>query len=123
MLDKTERRASEMKKVVSEIIATGLKDPRIPMMSSVVHLKLTKDLKYATIYVSVYGDEKEKADCMEALKSANGFIRREIGQRMKIRSLPELTFKLDESMEYAAYMSDLIDKTIKADENSEENDD
>ena len=107
-MDRTVRIAAEMQRVISEIIRNDLKDPRIPLMTSVMNIKLAKDLKYA---------EEEKKAAIAALKNSAGYIRREIGQRMIIRALPELTFTLDESLERGAYMSKLIDQVVKNDEN------
>lgn len=119
-MDRTVRIAAEMQRVVSDIIRNDLKDPRIPLMTSVMNIKLAKDLKYAKIFVSVYGTDEEKAQALAALKSSSGYIRHEIGQRMIIRALPELTFAIDESMERGAYMSRLIDEVIGNDENNVE---
>lgn len=113
MADRIIRIANEMKKVISDLLMYELKDPRIPVMTSVVQVKLTKDLKYGKVYVSVFGNEAEKAQALIALKNSAGFIKREIGKRMIIRAIPELTFEIDESMEYGAYMSELIDKTVR----------
>ncbi|NLN05379.1 MAG: 30S ribosome-binding factor RbfA [Clostridiaceae bacterium] len=113
------RIANEMKKVISDILMYELKDPRIPQMTSVTKVDLTKDLKYAKVYVSVYGSEAEKASCMLALKKSAGYIRREIGKRMIIRILPELNFKLDESIEYGAYISELINKVVPREESDD----
>jgi ribosome-binding factor A len=107
-MDRTDRIASEMKRVVSDIIRTELKDPRIPVVTSVTRLKLAKDLKFAKIYVSFFGNEAEKKGAMQALKASAGLIRYQIGQKMTIRALPELTFALDESIEYGSYMTERI---------------
>ena len=116
-----------MKRVVSDIIRTELKDLRIPVVTSVTRLKLAKDLKFAKIYVSFYGSEADKKGAMQALKASAGLIRYQIGQKMTIRALPELTFALDESIEYGSYMSERISqvraedkmKEAKAEEASE----
>lgn len=115
MADRTIRIANEMRKVISDILMYELRDPRIPQMTSVVKVDLTKDLKFAKVHVSVFGNEAEKASCMLALKKSAGYIRREIGKRMIIRALPELSFELDESMEYGAYITELIDKVVTKD--------
>ncbi len=107
-MDRTDRIASEMKRVISDIIRNEVKDPRIPLITSVTNIKLAKDLKYAKVYISIYGDESQKAGAMNALKSSAGFIRRLIGQKMTIRALPELNFELDTSIEYGSYISEKI---------------
>jgi len=112
MMDRTERISEEMKKEVSAIIQNELKDPRLPKMVSVTSAEVTKDLRYAKIYVSVMGSEEEKENALKGLKSASGFIRREIGQRLKLRYTPELIFHLDNSIERGVYISKLIEETL-----------
>ena len=116
-MDRTVRIAAEMQRVISDIIRNDLKDPRIPLMTSVITVKLAKDLRYAKVYCSVYGTEEERQKALKALENSAGYIRREIGQRMIIRALPELTFCLDDSIEKGAYMTELIDKVVREDEN------
>ena len=112
-MDRTERIAGEMRRALSDIIQNELKDPRIPLVTSITNIKLAKDLKYAKIYISVFAGDEEKKVAIEALKGSSGFIRRALGQKMIIRSLPELTFVLDESLEYGAYMNKKIDELNK----------
>lgn len=112
-MDRTERIAGEMRRALSDIIQNELKDPRIPLVTSITNIKLAKDLKYAKIYISVFAGDEEKQAAIEALKGSSGFIRRALGQKMIIRSLPELTFVLDESLEYGAYMNKKIDELNK----------
>lgn len=105
-----------MQKVISTIIATRLKDPRVPFMTSVTGVKMSSDLSHATVFISVYGDEKTKKDAMDALEHAKGFIRYEAVQEIKLRIAPELHFKLDNSLDEAVRMEALISKTIAEDE-------
>lgn len=86
-----------------------LKDSRIPLMTSVVAVNVTNDLRYAKAYISVMGDDKTKARAMEGLRSAAGFIRREIGKRVDLRYTPEFVFELDKSIEHGSH----IDKLLK----------
>jgi len=111
-MDRLERISEEMKKEVSSIIQYELKDPRLPQMVSVTSAEVTRDLRYAKIYVSVLGSEEEKENALKALKSAQGFIRREIGHRLKLRYTPELVFHLDNSIERGVYITRLIDETL-----------
>ncbi|MDP4153109.1 MAG: 30S ribosome-binding factor RbfA [Bacillota bacterium] len=97
----------EFKREISEIIR-DLKDPRIPMMTSVINVEVTPDLKYAKVYTSVMGTEEEGKEAVKALTSAAGFIRREIGARMSIRAIPEITFQLDSSIAYGAHISKIL---------------
>lgn len=86
-----------------------LKDSRIPLMTSVVAVNVTNDLRYCKAYISVMGDEAAKKKAMEGLKSAAGFIRREIGKRVDLRYTPEFIFELDDSIEHGSH----IDKLLK----------
>lgn len=112
-LDRTDRISEEIKRELSDIIRNGIKDPRLPDFVSITSVRVTKDLRYAKVFVSVLGDESKKQDAMAALKHAAGFIRHEIGQRINIRFTPEFTFTLDDSIEKGMYLSKLIDQTVK----------
>ncbi len=112
-MDRTNRISEEMKKEVSNIIQNDLKDPRLPQMVSVISANVTRDLRYAKIFISVFGSEEEKKNALSALKSAAGFIRREVGHRMQLRYTPEMQFELDNSIEHGAYISKLINDTMK----------
>jgi len=116
MVDRINRISEEVKKEVSNIIRSELKDPRLPSMVSVVSANVTKDLRYAKIYVSVLGTDEEKKSAMQALKSASGFIRREVGRRVQLRYTPELHFELDTSIEHGVYITKLINETVKEDD-------
>ncbi len=113
------RLSGEMRRVISDIIRLDVKDPRISELMSVTDVKVTEDLKFAKVYISVYGDYEPT---LEALKSAKGFIRREVGKKIKMRITPELIFEKDDSIEKGIYMSSLINKVIN-DEAEKRNDD
>lgn len=85
-----------------------VKDSRIPMLTSIVSVNVTNDLSYAKVYVSVMGDEETQKKAIEGLKSASGFMRREIGRKMTIRYTPELIFEIDHSIEHGAHINDVI---------------
>lgn len=104
---RTDRISEEIKKELSSVIRE-LKDPRIPMMTSVVSVSVTNDLRYAKAFISVMGTDEEKKDAIRALSSAQGFIRREIGSRIKLRCVPEFTFTQDTSIEYGAHINKLL---------------
>ena len=89
-----------------------LKDSRIPVMTSVVSVNVTNDLRYAKAYISVMGDEKTKQKAMDGLNSAAGFIRREIGKRVILRYTPEFVFEADDSIEHGSHIDKLL-KNIK----------
>ncbi len=112
-MDRTNRISEEMKKEISNIIQNELKDPRLPQMVSVMSANVTRDLRHAKVFISVFGSEEEKKSALSALKSAAGYIRREVGHRMQLRYTPELQFELDNSIEHGAYITRLINDTMK----------
>ena len=103
----------EVQRELSEIIRSGIKDPRIHPMTSVVAVEVTPDLKYCKAYVSVLGDAEAGKATIEGLKSAEGFVRRELARRVNLRNTPELKFILDQSIEYGVNMSHLIDEVTR----------
>lgn len=109
---RTDRISEEVRKNLSDIIRE-LKDPRIPLMTSVVSVEVTRDLKYAKAYISVMGDDETKKNALAGLKSASGFIRREVGERVLLRALPEFTFVLDNSIEHGAHINELIHSVME----------
>ena len=112
-MDRTVRISEEMKREISAIIQSELKDPRLSRLISVTNVNVTKDLRYAKVYVSIMGNDEEKKNALEGLKSAAGFIRREVGHRIQLRYTPEVQFELDNSIEHGAYISKLINDAVK----------
>ena len=106
-MERTDRIAEEIKKVISEMIQSELKDPRVKGLISITKVTITKDLKFCKVYVSVMGADKEEV--LQGIKSGAGYMRKEIGNRVQIRILPELQFVIDDSIEYGAH----IDKVIR----------
>ena len=99
----------EVKREISTIIRNEIKDPRLTAMVSVTDVKVTKDLRYAKVFVSIFGkDEEEKNNTFLALKNASGYIRREIGQRINLRYNPQIIFELDDSINYGMHIEELI---------------
>lgn len=112
---------SEVQREMSQIIREDLKDPRIHPMTSVMSVEVTPDLKYAKIFVSVLGNEEEKEKTMEGLKKSSAYARHQLAHRMNLRNTPELTFVLDNSIEYGVMMSERIQRlNHSSEENSEE---
>ena len=99
----------EVQRELSQIIRSGIKDPRIHPMTSVVAVEVTPDLKYCKAYISVLGDEEAGKATIEGLRSAASFVRRELAHRVNLRNTPEIKFILDQSIEYGISMSKLID--------------
>ena len=110
----------EVKRELSEIIRRGVKDPRIHPMTTVVSAEVTPDLKFCKVYISVLGSEEAGKETIQGLKSAEGYIRRELARRVNLRNTPKLQFIFDQSIEYGVNMSHLIDQVAKADGNGDE---
>jgi len=106
------RLSEEIKRALSDIIRSDVKDSRISELMSITGVQVTEDLKFAKIYVSDY---KDIDTTLIALESAKGFIKREIGKRVKMRIIPELIFMRDDSIERGLHISKLIDKVIEED--------
>ena len=119
---KNTRINGEVQKELSRIIQNGIKDPRIAPLTSVVSVEVAPDLKTCKAYISVLGSEKAAADTLAGLKSAEGFIRRQLAHTVNLRNTPEIRFILDESIEYGVNMSKLIDDVTKKDSNSHRQD-
>ncbi len=98
----------ELARELANIIRTEVKDPRVNSMTSVIKVETTADLKYCKVFVSVLGNEEDKANVMKGLKNASGFMRHLLAERVNLRNTPELIFKLDDSVEYAIKMDKLI---------------
>ena len=105
----------EVQRELSEIIRSGIKDPRIHPMTSVVAVEVTPDLKYCKAYISVLGDEEAAKATVEGLRSASSYVRRELARRVNLRNTPEIKFILDQSIEYGVNMSKLIDDVARRD--------
>lgn len=116
MSHRSGRLSEAIKKEVSSIIQQELKDPRIGF-ASITSVNVTGDLRYATIYISVLGDENQTKDTITALKRAQGYIRTEIGRRIKLRYTPEILFELDDSISHGAKVMKLLREVNKEGEN------
>lgn len=118
---KNTRINTEVQHELSKIIREEIKDPRINQMTSVVSAEVAPDLKSCKAYISVLGDEESQKSTLEGLQSAEGFIRRQLAQRINLRNTPEVRFIIDQSIEYGVNMSKLIDEVNKKDNLSETN--
>jgi len=101
------RLAEAIKEEVSDILRNDLKDPRIGF-ASITAVEVSGDLRHAKIFVSVLGDQQQKADTMKGLESASGYIRSELGRRIRLRFTPEIVFRLDESIERGVRIAQLL---------------
>ncbi|WLR43503.1 30S ribosome-binding factor RbfA [Bacillus carboniphilus] len=111
------RVAEQMKKELSDIISKKIKDPRVGFVT-VTDVRVTGDLQIATVYISVLGDESKRKETLQGLAKAKGFIRSEVGQRIRLRKVPEIEFEFDESIEYGNRIDQLIHEVKK--QNSDE---
>jgi ribosome-binding factor A len=117
MPDNRKRRlAGEFRKILSEIIHTEIKDPRLSGLCSITDVEITKDLKFAKVKVSVLGTEEEKKSALDTLKRASGYVRKVLAENMSIRRVPELLFVGDDSIEYSIHISKVIEDMHKQSE-------
>ncbi len=114
-----ERLAEELKKTISQVIFE-MKDPRIPVLTSLTSVEVSPDLKYSKAHVSVYGDDASVKEAVEALNHAAGFIQHEVASRMTIRRVPQIKFVGDDSIAYSVHISEIIRSLHKDDDKSEE---
>ena len=112
MPHRPERVREFIKEQVSEIIQHQLKDPRIGF-ASVTEVEVSADLRYAKVFISVLGDAQAKTDTMAGLQSAQGYVRSELSRRLQMRFTPEISFRLDESIERGTRIVTLIRKVTK----------
>ncbi len=110
MADRIVRISEEIKRALANILRDDIKDPRMPSFVTVMRVDVTRDLKYAKAYISVMGSDEDKKNCLAALKSATGYIRREIGRRVIIRAIPEITFIIDDSVDYGFKIDKLLNE-------------
>ncbi|RNC28075.1 MAG: Ribosome-binding factor A [Candidatus Dichloromethanomonas elyunquensis] len=114
------RLAESIKEEVSKIIREDLKDPRLGFVT-VTDVEVADDLRYAKIFVSIMGQEDVVKNSMEVLERASGYIRSEIGKLIRLRYVPEITFKYDHSIEHGAHISKLLREVeVKGDPKDDE---
>ncbi|MCF0223896.1 MAG: 30S ribosome-binding factor RbfA [Fibrobacter sp.] len=108
MSRRTDRLNEQFREEISKLLQNGLKDPRVSSLASITRVEITEDLSYAKIMVSVMGDDKDKRDSLIGLKNSAGYIRGVLGKALKIRKIPELSFVLDENLEHAMHIEDIL---------------
>lgn len=111
---RSNRVGEQMKQEMMEIIGRKLKDPRVGFVT-VTAVDVTGDLSQATAYITSLGTAEEREATLAGLTKATGFIRSEIGQRMKLRIVPEISFEFDKSVEYGNHIEELLAKLNKKD--------
>ena len=117
---KNTRVNAEVQHELANLIREGIKDPRIHPMTSVTAVEVAPDLKTCRAYISVMGNEEAKKNTIAGLKSAEGYIRRQLAKNINLRNTPEIRFILDESIEYGVAMSKLIDEVTGQEEVQED---
>lgn len=109
---RTERLNRLFREELSRLIRVRLKDPRV-QTATITEVDTTPDLAHATVYVRTLGEEVDAEEAIEGLKSASGYIRRELGQELRLRRIPELRFEVDRTLERARRIDELLEKAKK----------
>jgi ribosome-binding factor A len=104
---RSEKVGDQIKEEISQILLTELKDPRIGFVT-VTKVSVSDDLRMATAYYSVFGGTREKDESRQGLVSATGYIKRELGRRMRLKYMPTITFRYDDSLEYGEHIEELL---------------
>jgi ribosome-binding factor A len=112
------RVGEQMKKELGEIIGRKIKDPRVGFVT-VTDVEVTGDLQQAKVFISVLGDDEQRQNTLKGLAKASGFIRSEIGQRIRLRKTPEITFEFDESVDYGNRIETLLADLNKSSQHDE----
>jgi len=103
----------EIKKELSEILRSGIKDPRMVSMASCVRVDTTADLKHCKAYISIMGEEAARESSMDAINSAKGFIKTQIASALQLRQTPDFKFILDDSLDYSFKIGKMLDDVTK----------
>jgi len=103
------RLAGEIQREISQIIRDQMKDPRVGFVT-VTDVEVSGDIRHAKIFVSVLGDETVTESCLAGLSKAKGFIRSELARRINVRYMPELHFKVDQSLDYSQKINSILTK-------------
>jgi len=109
---KNNRINGEVQKVLAETIRGEIKDPRISPLTSVVSVEVAPDLKSCKAWISVLGGTEARESTMQGLKSAEGFIKSQLAKKINLRNTPDITFVMDQSIEYGVNMSKRIDEVV-----------
>ena len=116
---RSERVADQIQRELAQLIQRDMQDPRLHLLS-VSAVEVTRDLAYATVYVSSRADQYSHEEILAVLHKARGFLRHELGKAMRLRIVPELKFNYDESLEKGMSMAKLINDAVKSDKPAED---
>jgi ribosome-binding factor A len=112
---RTRRIADQIQRELADLIRLELKDPRVPELVTITGVEVSPDQSHAKVFFTVLGDERKIDDATAGLRSAGGFLRTQLGHRMKLRVIPQLDFKYDTSVERGVRLSHLIDEAVASD--------
>ena len=116
---RSRRIADQIQRELADIIRVELKDPRVPELVTITGVEVSPDQSHAKVFFTVLGDERKIDDATAGLKRAGGFLRTQLGHRMKLRIVPQLDFKYDTSVERGVRLSHLIDEAVATDQKRE----
>lgn len=123
------RLGEEIRKIISQMLVREIKDPRLSCMISLSAVEVTQDGSYATCYIMLLGssnkdeeNKKEEDEVLAGLRSAKGLMKKEIGKQIKLRHVPELLFKIDNSMDYGRHITEVIN-SLDIDQYQEDDED
>ena len=112
---RSRRIAEQIQREIADLIRTELKDPRIPAFITITDVEVTRDQEHAKVFFTTLIDSGDAGETTAALKRASGFLRTQLAQRMKLRTVPQLDFKYDASVERGVKLSRLIDEAVASD--------
>lgn len=118
-IQRADRIRSQLKKEISDIIQNKFKDPRVGFVT-VTDTEISNDFRHAKVFVSIMGDDDSKKNTLSALEKGIGFIRTEIGKRIRLRHVPELLFRIDNSLDYSAKINTLLEQIKEQEKNGED---
>ena len=113
MAHRIERVNHLIRQEISQLLQQQVRDPRLSHLVTITEVSTSSDLRYAKVFTSCLGSEAEKQETLAILAGASGFFRKELAKRLKLRYIPELSFRWDDSIERGAYLQELIDKVNK----------
>jgi len=114
---RSEKVGDQIREEISQILLAELKDPRIGFVT-ITKVAVSDDLRMATVYYSVFGGGQEKDESLQGLVSATGYIKRELGRRMRLKYMPTITFRFDDSLEYGEHIEELLRGVKGSDEDA-----